>query len=187
MKLIFRAGTPYKVSLDSRKVLGIASSRGWRDHQEDRTRCTTLELDPREMALTHQLNHDIEWDPGQPQTQPTATVASSSTDASGSSATDRKAQARQQVKGQLSMFSIYDGHGGSACSDFLAHEMPDMIEGVKKEEINEVVDFTKALGGYFRRFRGGGLSRWVNGDGGNGRTGERMSIEERVTLAFLKV
>lgn len=125
------------------------------------------------MALTHQLNHDIEWDPGQPQ-------ASSST-------LDRKAQARQQIKSQLSMFSIYDGHGGSACSDFLAREMPDLIEGVQKDEINEVVDFTKALGGYFRRFRGGGLSRWVNGDGGNGRTGERMSIEERVTLAFLKV
>jgi hypothetical protein len=38
-------------------------------------------------------------------------------------------------------------------------------------------------GGYFRRFKGGALSRWV----GNPGFRDRMTLEERTTLAFLEV
>ncbi len=38
-------------------------------------------------------------------------------------------------------------------------------------------------GGYFKRFKGGALSRWV----GNPNLREAMTLEERATLAFLTV
>ncbi len=78
-----------------------------------------------------------------------------------------------------------------------------MIEKVDKSSIADTVAFTKGLGGlvespsrsradvrlapplggYFRRFRGGALNKWVE----NPELRERMTIEERATLAFLQV
>jgi hypothetical protein len=39
----------------------------------------------------------------------------------------------------------------------------------------------KELGGYFRRFKGGALAPWINGDG------PPLDLEARATQAFLEV
>jgi protein phosphatase PTC6 len=49
---------------------------------------------------------------------------------------------------------------------------------------------TFELGGYFRRWRGGVLQRWSKNWSQSGEVpaeGEKMTLEERLTLAFLKV
>jgi protein phosphatase PTC6 len=99
-------------------------------------------------------------------------------------------------------------HGGPQVSQYLHEKLHSIIEEVDKKEIDEVVKFTTGIGmscrprhqnqhfflnrwdgsygvpgGYFRRFRGGALSRWV----GHPDLRPAMTLEERATLAFLTV
>lgn len=92
------------------------------------------------------------------------------------------------LAGQVSFFGIYDGHGGRQVSQFLQHKLAALVESVTPADIQPVVESTVELGGYFRRWRGGPLRRfteWTLGE----RAGENdlLTIEERLTLAFLKV
>lgn len=189
-------GATFKIPLSSTKVVGISQSRGWRNQQEDRTAVSTLSLNPEELQLTLNLNHTgIQWKP--------ASVTSSSTTASTSSTPEeQKGQSKDQeprktptadiqkdaIKNaleegnrQVAYFAIFDGHGGSQVSQYLHEKLHEIIEEVDKKDIDDVVEYTKAIGGYFKRFKGGALSRWV----GNPNLREAMTLEERATLAFL--
>lgn len=74
-------------------------------------------------------------------------------------------------------------------STFLKENLPSLVESVRPEDIPDVVKSTAEIGGYFRRWRGGELQRWTqwNPSGHKAEAKDGMTIDERLTLAFLKV
>lgn len=52
-------------------------------------------------------------------------------------------------------------HGGSKISKFLSSTLHQTFESVTPEMITDTVQYTRSHGGYFRRFNGGLLERWV--------------------------
>ena len=90
---------------------------------------------------------------------------------------------------QVLFFGIYDGHGGSKVSNYLKDNLPALIEGVQPEEIGKLIDWTmNQHKGYYKRWRGGGLHRWSKwAHALPPEEGSGMTLEERLTLAFLKV
>jgi len=71
----------------------------------------------------------------------------------------------------------------------LKDNLPALIEGVQPEEIGKVIDWTMSQHkGYYKRWRGGGLHRWSKwAHALPPEEGSGMTLEERLTLAFLKV
>lgn len=145
-----------RVPLASPKVIGVATSRGNRGHQEDFHSFATLSLNPEELRLSIKKFHGIDWDP-------------SSLD---------PVLARQVV-----FVGIYDGHGGSAVSQYLRQELHGIFESVNKTQIPELFTWIKEIGGYFKRFRGGALTPWIYGMEGT----SELDLEARATLAFFEV
>ncbi|KDQ63395.1 hypothetical protein JAAARDRAFT_29424 [Jaapia argillacea MUCL 33604] len=145
-----------RIPLSSPKVIGTASSRGTRNYQEDFYTFSTLSLDPFELQLSLKKHYGINWDP--------FSVG--------------EVFARQVV-----FIGIYDGHGGSAVSQFLRQELHGLFESVNKSEIPEMYQWIRELGGYFKRFKGGALAPWIHGVEGT----DDMDIEARATLAFFEV
>ncbi|KAJ7225633.1 protein serine/threonine phosphatase 2C [Mycena pura] len=133
-----RASTPggvVRVPLASPKVIGVATSRGTRDHQEDFHSFATLSLDPEELRLSVKKAHGVDWDPS------SVGVLSK----------------------QAVFVGIYDGHGGSGVAQYLRQELHGLVESVNKSMIPELYAWTQELGGYFKRFKGGVLAPWING------------------------
>lgn len=145
-----------RVPLASPKVIGVANSRGNRSHQEDFYSFATLDLDPAELRETVKKAHGIDWDP--------QTVGDA-------------------FSGQAVFVGIYDGHGGSAVSQYLRQELHGIFESVVKSSIPELFAWIKELGGYFKRFRGGALSPWVHGT----ENTPILDLEARATEAFFEV
>lgn len=84
---------------------------------------------------------------------------------------------------QVVYVGIFDGHGGQAVSLFLHQNLHGIFESVDKSQIPEVFAWTKEIGGYFRRWRGGALHPWLT----HPPSKEEMDLEARATLAFLEV
>ncbi|GHJ86654.1 hypothetical protein NliqN6_3056 [Naganishia liquefaciens] len=154
------AGHTYKVNLKDHKVIGVVTSRGTREYQEDRTAICTLGLSPAELELTYQ-KHGIDWSP---------------------KALLERGSSGETLAGQVGYFGIFDGHGGQHVSQYLHERLHAMIEEVSKSSIDDVVLFHKKLGGYFKRFRGGTLQPWV----ANPDYRDKLTLEERITLTFLQ-
>ncbi|KAI5122573.1 hypothetical protein M0805_004790 [Coniferiporia weirii] len=148
-------GGVLRIPLSSPRVIGIAESRGTRLQQEDSHQYATLTLNPEELRLTVKRNFDIDWDP--------------------SAVGD--AFARQVV-----FVGIYDGHGGQAVSLYLHQNLHGLFESVDRSHIPELYAWTKELGGYFKRFRGGVLQPWLT----KPPSGGELDLEARATLAFLE-
>lgn len=85
--------------------------------------------------------------------------------------------------------SAHTSHGGTQVSTFLRDKLADIVESVTPADVPAVVDATEELGGYFRRWRGGALQRWSKwAEGSPAEAGkDRLNLDERLTLAFLKV
>ncbi|KAA1468275.1 protein serine/threonine phosphatase 2C [Dentipellis sp. KUC8613] len=155
-----RCSTPggiIRVPLSSPKVIGVAVSRGEREHQEDFHSFATLSLNPEELRLSVKREHGIDWDPkavGEP------------------------------FASQAVMIGIYDGHGGSTVSQYLRQELHGLFESATKEQIPEMYAWIKELGGYFKRFRGGPLAPWVMG---GPEAQQEMDLTARATLTFFQV
>ncbi|KXN83921.1 hypothetical protein AN958_01001 [Leucoagaricus sp. SymC.cos] len=145
-----------RVPLASPKVIGVATSRGNRGHQEDFYGFATLSLNPEELRLNVRKFHGIDWDPSK--LDPVL--------------------ARQAV-----FVGIYDGHGGSAVSQYLRQELHGTFESVRKSQIPELFAWIKEIGGYFKRFRGGALTPWIHGTEGT----PELDLEARATEAFFEV
>ncbi|KAJ7706300.1 phosphatase 2C-like domain-containing protein [Mycena rosella] len=144
-----------RIPLASPKVIGVVSSRGNRSHQEDHSSFVTLSLDPEELRLSVKKAHGVDWDPsGVPD-----------------------ALSRQAV-----FIGIYDGHGGSAVSQYLRQELHGLVESVNKAMIPELYAWIQELGGYFKRFKGGALTPWVKG-----AEEPPLDLEARMTQAFFEV
>lgn len=79
-------------------------------------------------------------------------------------------------------------HGGQEVSTYLKENLHRLTEEATRAQIPEIVAFTQKHGGYFKRWRGGALQRWTKNSLSEPGTGMSvLSIEERLTLAFLQV
>ncbi|KAG7450640.1 protein serine/threonine phosphatase 2C [Guyanagaster necrorhizus] len=129
---------------------------GTRSHQEDFYSFATLTLDPEELRASLKKFQKVDWDPniiGQP------------------------------FNSQIAFIGIYDGHGGSAVSQYLRQELHGLFESVKKSDIPELYAWIHELGGYFKRFRGGALQPWIH-DPNNPHV---YDLEARATQTFFEV
>lgn len=80
-------------------------------------------------------------------------------------------------------------HGGKDVSNYLKDNLHGLLETVKPDTISDLMKWTISThGGYFKRWRGGSLQRWTKWAGSQIPEGTtQMTIEERITLAFLTV
>ncbi|KAG5719812.1 Phosphatase 2C like protein [Termitomyces sp. T112] len=145
-----------RLPLNSPKVIGVANSRGNRSHQEDFYAYATLSLDPEELRLSVKKALGIDWDPS---------------------------KVGDAFSGQVTFIGIYDGHGGSAVSQYLRQELHGIFESVNKAAIPELFAWAQELGGYFRRFQGGALSPWITST----ENTPALDLEARATEAFFEV
>lgn len=67
-------------------------------------------------------------------------------------------------------------------AQYLRQELHGLFESVDKSSIPELFTWMKEIGGYFKRFKGGALSPWKEG---NNTT--ELSLEARAALAFFEV
>ena len=81
---------------------------------------------------------------------------------------------------------------------FLHQNLHGLFESVHKSHIPDLYAWTKELGGYFKRFRGGVLAPWLGkattGTAGTqlatsdlSNSGPELDLEARATMAFLEV
>lgn len=155
----FRAATPggvIRIPLASPKVIGVATSRGTRSNQEDFYSFATLNLDPEELRASLKRFQRVDWNPN---------------------------TTGKPFNSQIAFIGIYDGHGGSAVSQYLRQELHGLFESVKKSDIPELYAWIHELGGYFKRFRGGALQPWIH-DPDNPHV---YDLEARATQAFFEV
>ncbi|KZW02601.1 protein serine/threonine phosphatase 2C [Exidia glandulosa HHB12029] len=151
-------GGTVRVPLGSPKVIGIVSTRGTRDHQEDAFQAAALSLPPDELARSVSKHHDINWHPS---------------------------DLPKDLASQVLFVGIYDGHGGGQASSFLKHNLHTLFETVEPSQVPEVYKWLRGQGGYFRRWRGGELADWANpADNPDGRA-PPFDLSARASLAFL--
>jgi protein phosphatase PTC6 len=124
-------------------VYGVATTRGSRPTQEDTYSVACVHVDPIELRHSLQVSRSRvlqeaarRWDP----------FAENEDDA---------------IAGQVTWFACYDGHGSQNVSAFLKEELHHAFETLEPNMATDTVRFTRALGGYFRRFTGGLASKWV--------------------------
>lgn len=134
-------------------VYGVATSRGSRAKQEDTYSVSCLQIDPLELRQSLQTSRSRviqeagkRWDP---------TFAG--TGGGGEAEED-------EIAGQVIWFGCFDGHGGPQISSFLKEELHRAFEEVEPNMVTDTARFTRKLGGYFRRFTGGLMERWVRQD-----------------------
>ncbi|KAG6336119.1 hypothetical protein ID866_2957, partial [Astraeus odoratus] len=125
-------------------------------HQEDYHAFASLSLDVEGLRLSIQKNLGFDWVPENP--------------------ADRVAR-------QVVFVGLYDGHGGSAVSQFLRQELHGLFESVDKTHIPELFLWIKDQGGYFKRFDGGALAPWIR----NTDNSPALDLEARATQAFFEV
>ncbi|GAK66726.1 phosphatase 2c [Moesziomyces antarcticus] len=145
------AGGQARIQLKSTRngVFGLSTSRGTRAYQEDTASVSCLHVPTDELRRNYlklhahsasragvaAANAALEWDP----------------DKAGG----------DELAGQVVWFGCFDGHGGQQVSTFLRDELHNTFENVQSDMVTDTVQYTRELGGYFRRFTGGLLERWV--------------------------
>jgi len=129
---------------------------GHPSQQEDFYAFATLAMDPEELRVSVKKAHGLDWDPR---------------------------QVGDVFSGQALFVGIYDGHGGSAVSQYLRQELHGIFESVVKSSIPELFAWIKELDGYFKRFKGGALAPWVHGT----ENTPPLDLEARATQAFFEV
>ncbi|PWN47832.1 protein serine/threonine phosphatase 2C [Violaceomyces palustris] len=115
-------------------VFGLSTSRGNRLYQEDTASYSCLSLPIQELTQTYPRNLSPVEPPSEPQ---------------------------EEIRNQVVWFGCFDGHGGKVVSNFLSRELHKIFETVSPEMVTDTVQYTREHGGYFRRFQGGILERWV--------------------------
>ncbi|KAJ8520096.1 hypothetical protein ONZ45_g3020 [Pleurotus djamor] len=150
-------GGAMRIPLASPKVIGVANSRGNRSHQEDFYSFATLSLNPEELRASVKKAHGIDWDP---------------------------TKVGDLFARQVVFVGIYDGHGGSAVSQYLRQELHGLFESVNKAMVPELHEWlTKDIGGYFKRYKGGPLTPWIHGI----EDTPELDLEARSAIAFYEV
>ncbi|KAL9936120.1 hypothetical protein V8E36_004962 [Tilletia maclaganii] len=148
LRIRISATASARISLAPNSVYGIATSRGERSYQEDAHAVACLTIPhPQLQASYHRPPAAVQKD-SKTATEWEQQLQSTSPDI-------------QALSNQLIWFACYDGHGGQAVSDFLKNNLHRIFESVDPSLVTDTVQHTRALGGYFRRFSGGELARWV--------------------------
>ncbi|THH33537.1 hypothetical protein EUX98_g638 [Antrodiella citrinella] len=127
-------------------------------YQEDFYSYSALSLNPKELQASLRKAHHIEWDYD---------------------------SLPPSIARQVLFVGIYDGHGGSAVSQFLRQELHGMFESADKSHVPDLFAWAKELGGYFKRYKGGVLAPWVHPDSKDAEA--EMDLEARATLTFFEV
>ncbi|ODQ67387.1 protein serine/threonine phosphatase 2C, partial [Nadsonia fulvescens var. elongata DSM 6958] len=85
----------------------------------------------------------------------------------------------QEMKRQVFMYSVFDGHGGEDCSQFLKDHLANYIEECDITKGEEVVQkYERNFGGYWRRWKNQ-LSKYVS------KMSTQDDLQLRLLLAFL--
>ncbi|PLW18754.1 hypothetical protein PCANC_08788 [Puccinia coronata f. sp. avenae] len=184
-----------RVSLQSGSTLGIAQSRGERPYQEDFVAVASLHLSHAELAKTNKRAEHYQ-----------KLIANNQAKYRTRTAKGTEQHLPQNHRHCQSLFvGVIDGHGGTDSAEFLANNLPRIIEQSHPDDIPNVIRTYRSIGGYFRRFRGGFLeeiARQVydhppksdhphqeNHQGGGGEQSTReevvMGVDERLSLSFL--
>jgi protein phosphatase PTC6 len=181
--------------LQSGSTLGIAQSRGERPYQEDFVAVASLHLSHAELAKTNKRAEHYQ-----------KLIANNQAKYRTRTAKGTEQHLPQNHRHCQSLFvGVIDGHGGTDSAEFLANNLPRIIEQSHPDDIPNVIRTYRSIGGYFRRFRGGFLeeiARQVydhppksdhphqeNHQGGGGEQSTReevvMGVDERLSLSFL--
>jgi len=152
--------------LTSSATVGVAQSRGERPYQEDAcsVHCLHLPLP----ALKRNLL-DIKGAAGWAPTNLEGFEGEGS----------RKDENRLK---QVAYFAVLDGHGSTYVSHFLRDNLHAIIENSRAEDAAAAIERYRALGGYFKRFRGGAIKHLRKPESDT----PPMSLGELLTLAYIK-
>ncbi|CAG8601383.1 10855_t:CDS:2 [Funneliformis caledonium] len=114
----------------SRHLVGIRTTRGTREFNEDRYQAMVLELSEDKTVRDDGIvNQQI---------------------------LDEKNLENEEVEGkvgQICYFALFDGHGGAQCADYLTAKLHKQIETVEASDADGIVTELRNIGGYFRRFK----------------------------------
>ncbi|KAJ1571158.1 hypothetical protein NDA12_001101 [Ustilago hordei] len=133
-------------------VFGLSTSRGTRAYQEDTASVSCLHVPVNELRRNYLKLHSL---------------SSSAAGASAANAAlqwDPEKAGGKEIAGQVVWFGCFDGHGGQQVSSFLRDQLHKTFESVETDMVTDTVQYTREHGGYFRRFTGGILERWVRKD-----------------------
>ncbi|KAI3613315.1 hypothetical protein CBS9595_004148 [Malassezia furfur] len=87
---------------------------------------------------------------------------------------------------QVVWFACFDGHGGPSVSQRLAARLHAVFEAAEPDMVTDTVRYMRSLGGYFRRYSGGVLERWVRKDRlGRGAKREAPTPQRYASLSAL--
>ncbi|CAI2176324.1 13636_t:CDS:2 [Funneliformis geosporum] len=124
-------GANYRLHLaKSRHLVGIRTTRGTREYNEDRYQAMVLELSDNKTKRDDVIVN-----------QPIL---------------DDKNIENEELEGkfgQICYFALFDGHGGAQCADHLTANLHKQIESVEASDADGIVTEFRNIGGYFRRFK----------------------------------
>ncbi|KAJ1018113.1 hypothetical protein NDA16_004980 [Ustilago loliicola] len=133
-------------------VFGLSTSRGTRAYQEDTASVSCLHVPVRELGRNYLKLHSL------------SSSAAGAAAANAALEWDPEKAGGEELAGQVVWFGCFDGHGGQQVSSFLRDQLHKTFESVETDMVTDTVQYTREHGGYFRRFTGGVLERWVRKD-----------------------
>ncbi|RCH92786.1 hypothetical protein CU098_009874 [Rhizopus stolonifer] len=86
-------------------------------------------------------------------------------------------------------FGVFDGHGGSVVSEWLANHLHELLETISLNEFHETLNYLRSYRGYFRRFPIPSVIRNCVDEKGRPKPDidvHDLTLEQRLTLAFLE-
>ncbi|PVV01826.1 hypothetical protein BB560_003742 [Smittium megazygosporum] len=95
---------------------------------------------------------------------------------------DKKDTTSAQVIG----FSVFDGHGGENCSQYLQDHLLSQIELISHTELFQIVNSYRSLGEPWRDYTPQALAYMLRTFENERRLQNRLTLRERLTLAYLK-
>ncbi|KAJ9475361.1 [Pyruvate dehydrogenase [acetyl-transferring]]-phosphatase 2, mitochondrial [Pseudozyma hubeiensis] len=148
------SGGQARIQLKSTRngVFGLSTSRGTRAYQEDTASVSCLHVPIEELRRNYLKLHSL------------SSSAAGAAAANAALEWDPEKAGGEELAGQVVWFGCFDGHGGQQVSSFLRDHLHTTFESVESDMVTDTVQYTRELGGYFRRFTGGVLERWVRKD-----------------------
>ena len=139
-----RQGLHARIPLRAGVSFGAAMSRGDRAQQEDAmsTACVMLPCEQLRQNLLQNVSRRAKRDPWYGWT----------CDEAGG----------EELAAQVVWFGCFDGHGGPQVSQLLQNKLHYVFEEADPSMVQDTVQYTCSIGGYFGRFQGGALERLVD-------------------------
>ncbi|OLY81233.1 Protein phosphatase 2C-like protein [Smittium mucronatum] len=96
------------------------------------------------------------------------------------------ADRRDKGSAQAMFFSVFDGHGGEECSQFLLDNLHKEISSVRNQDLFSIVDGYRHLGERWANYVPETLKNMVDSYSKEKILHSFLTLEERLTLAFIK-